>query len=190
MRVCSHGEPSRSKRGKELTMDEWQKNLGKKFQPPMDKGKTHKPSWGHKDGETKLNTLPSEYIFKDSFYNSEGNLKQELFYGYPKEIAELFANANLKSTALRHIFGSFQRFASKLRDGRITFDKAMEQFGTFYTERIIRQNTRKDSRGNPLLPDIIVEFVNGHKDLALKDEKEMLGLFRYVTNILCYFKGR
>ena len=171
-------------------MDDWKKKLGKSFNRPQPTQQQQRQGRNH-DQPRGSTTIPAEYIVKDSFFNSEGNLKEELFISNPKEIARLFVENELNSNALRHLFGSYQRFATKLRDKRIPFDKAREQFQIFYAERVIRQNKRKDSRTKkPLMPDIVVDFIDKHKELALKNEKEMQGLFRYLTNILCYFEGR
>jgi hypothetical protein len=38
-----------------------------------------------------------------------------------------------------------------------------------------------------VLPAIVKELIDAHRDLALSDERQMLALFRYLTYIYCYF---
>ena len=170
-------------------MPDWKDQLSSKFNRsvPPPQGNPHSGR-GPQGGPERPNI--DEFIITDSFFNPEGNLKHELFCDKPRNFAIMLVNERLKSTALRQIFNSYLKFAMKLRDGRITFDKAREQFDIFYTERIVRQNNRRDSNNKPLLPDIVVEFVNRHKELAMRNEKEMLGFFQYLKSILCYFQGR
>jgi len=130
-----------------------------------------------------------QFIVSDSFYNSNGCLKEELFYKNPAELASRFQIEGLKSSALRNIYNSYLKFALRLKDGRISFEKAKEQFDIFFEERIVRQGNRKGSDNKPLLPQGVISFFEKHKSIARKDEKQMLGLFRYLTNIMCYFKG-
>jgi CspA family cold shock protein len=129
--------------------------------------------------------LPSNCVFS-SFYlvsseTGERTLKPEIFFDAPKETAVLFTNANLTANALRMLFQGFRAFAGALNEKRMRFDKAKELFGNFYVEKVVRQNKRG------MLPDIVVELFDSHKDVILSDEAEMKGFFRYLTNILCFF---
>lgn len=169
-------------------MDDWKKKLGDAHNRPNPDSRQNRPN--DRGMQRGVSAVPAEFIFTDTFYNIDGNIKEELFYNHPKKVAGLFESERLKSTALRQLFSSYLKFASRLRDGRISFDKAREQFDVFYTERVVRQNNRRDSSNKPLLPDIVVDFVNRHRELVRKDKKEMLGFFRYLTSILCYFQGR
>jgi len=119
-------------------------------------------------------------------------MKEDIFYGCPEKVARLFEQAQYKSSAFRNLFNAFQRFAFKLkmRDETMSFEKAKEEFGTFYTQHVVRQHNRTDSRNNPLLPDIVLDFIKKHRDLARKNREEMLGLFQYLTNVYCYFEGK
>lgn len=165
-------------------MSDWQKDLGNKFNRPNEQDR------GRNNPNPMINELNSDLIITSSFYDSSGYLKEELFYKNPETIAKDFQNYGLKSSALRNIYNSYLKFALRLKDGRITFEKAKEQFDIFYEERIIRQANRKESNSSrPLLPGVVASFFEKHRDLARKDEKEMLGLFRYLTNIMCHFKG-
>ena len=124
--------------------------------------------------------VPDNLIF-ETFYNEGGKLRQELFFDAPQTLAKLFQSAGLKSTALRALYNGFLSFAAALRDGRIDFDTASERFGVFHVERVVRQA----KRGH--LPPVVEDFMERHRALALSSRQEMLGLFRYVTNTLCYF---
>lgn len=129
--------------------------------------------------------IPEDCIF-NSFYGGNQKLRPELFYGCPKKLARLFGESDLKPTAFRRLYKAFQSFAIPLQMGskQEDFETAKERFGIFYTEGIIRQNKRN------VLPYIVVDFIDRHKDVILSSKQEMLGFFRYITSILCYFKGR
>ena len=162
-------------------MDDWQKKLAKTHNRPID-------NRGHRQDRSrdKLGgpppSIPSEYIF-DTFYIDEQKkkLRQELFYGSPEQLARIFVRSGLKPTALRRLYSYMQSFITPLKTGRIDFESAQERFGVFYTEGIIRQNKRK------IIPNVVVELVDKHKSLILSCKEEMLGFFRYITSILCYF---
>lgn len=124
--------------------------------------------------------LPKEALFPDTFYEA-GQLRQELFFDAPQILADCFKRADLKSSQFRQVYQAFLGFAGPLRDGRLSFNAARERFGVFYVERIVRQTERG------MLPAIVKEFVDAHRDAALRTREEMLGFFRYLTNVLCYF---
>jgi len=124
--------------------------------------------------------LPDEFVFS-TFYNERGKLKDSLFYEKAQGLAELFHGEGLKSTPFRHLYQGFLAFAVPLRDKRMDFDSARERFGIFYVERVVRQTQRG------YLPHVVKDFFDRHRDLALSSHEEMLGLFRYLTNVLCYF---
>jgi len=125
-------------------------------------------------------TLPDALVF-GSFYGENGKLRQEVFFEAPLSAADLFQRAGVSAKALRMLYQGFQGFAAPLRDGRMDFDAAQERFGVFYVERVVRQLQRG------LLPEVVKDLVDRHREAALSSPREMLGLFRYLTNILCYF---
>jgi CspA family cold shock protein len=125
--------------------------------------------------------LPKEALFSETFYGEDGHLKQELFFTAPEALAGAFKGAGLKSSQFRQAYQAFLGFAGPLRDNRLSFDAARERFGVFYVERIVRQVERG------ILPPVVKEFMDIHRDIALSAPKEMLGLFRYLKNVYCYF---
>ena len=165
-------------------MDDWQKKLGGKYNRPTDNRGERQGRGRDRQGEQRL-SIPNELIF-DTFYIDEDKkkLRQELFYGSPKQLAQIFVRSGLKPTALRKFYAYMQSFIIPLKTERIDFEIAKERFGVFYTEGVIRQNKRK------IIPYVVVEFVNKHKSLILSCKEEMLGFFRYITSILCYFDER
>jgi len=57
----------------------------------------------------------------------------------------------------------------------------------FYVERVVRQVNR--SRGGQIImPEVVQQFFDEHRDVILRSREEMLGMFRYLTNVYCYFK--
>jgi CspA family cold shock protein len=124
--------------------------------------------------------LPAECVFK-SFYGEDSCLRPELFYKAPEIAAEAFRRSGFTSSQLRQAYQALLHLAAPLRDGRRSFSEVKERFGVFYVERIVRQAEREK------LPPVVKELFDRHRELALSAPKEMLGLFRYVTNILCYF---
>ena len=169
-------------------MDDWQRKLGSSHNRPINqkKGKTGGGRGRQYDSRAQL---PAECTF-DSFYNEEGNLKEEIFYKNPESLAKIFAREGYKSSAFRQLFNSYQRIITKLNDGTFDFNKAREQFDIFFTEKVVRQNKRKGDRNQPLLPQIVFDLINRHKDLARKSDKEMIGLFQYIKNIYCNFDAK
>ena len=165
-------------------MDQWKQDLSKATNRPVS-GRDQRHDRSRSPQRPQTQSIPSDCIF-DTFYIDEKKtkLRQELFYGCPENLAKIFSRSQMKPTALRKLYSGMQIFITPLKNRRIDFEKALEQFGIFYTEGIIRQNKRK------VLPDIVVEFVNQHKQLILSSEEEMLGFFRYITSILCYFHDK
>ncbi|MEM3055048.1 MAG: cold shock domain-containing protein [Candidatus Bathyarchaeia archaeon] len=132
---------------------------------------------------TVLPPLPKECLF-DTFYDSNGCLKEELFYQAPEKAAEILAQRGLKSNALKATYQAFSSFAIPLESGRIKFEKAKELFNTFFDERIVRQKKRG------IINKELFHLFDSHKEVALRSEEEMLGLFRYIKNIVCYFDDK
>jgi len=142
---------------------------------------------GPEAGNVKIikESLPKECIFP-TFYNysqatDQKHLKQEIFFEAPKKAADFLKNSGLTSSALRMLFQGFRSFASRLDQGGLSFDRAKELFGDFYTQKVIRQNQRG------MLPDPVVVLIDEHKELILSNPAEMKGFYKYLTNILCYF---
>lgn len=127
--------------------------------------------------------LPDDLVF-DSFYTADGTLREELFYEAAAQAADLFQREGLGSTQFRALYQGFSSFAIPLRDGRLDFQTALERFGVFYAERVVRQFKRES------LPEVVKSLVDRHLKLARSSREEMLGLFRYLTNILCYFDDK
>jgi CspA family cold shock protein len=123
--------------------------------------------------------LAAECFFQ-SFYE-QNQLAQRVFFAAPQQAARVFRGAGLKSTQFRQLYQGFLAFAGPLRDRRMTFAAARERFGVFYCERIVRQVERK------VLPPVVKELIDAHREIAFREEREMLALFRYLTNIYCYF---
>lgn len=124
--------------------------------------------------------LPSECVF-ESFYDENSKLRMELFISAAEKAAGSFKAAGVKSSQLRALYQAFLSFAGPLRDKRMDFATARERFGVFYVERVVRQH----KRGH--LPDTVKRLIDAHRELVLSKREELLGLFRYLTNILCYF---
>ena len=140
---------------------------------------------GNFSRSNERDSLPPQVVFNNSFYDEEGHLKQEIFFGASETAADCFRRAGLKSSQFRQLYQAFLSFAGPLRDHQIDFGIARERFGIMYVERIVRQYKR--NRDNIIMPKLVLTFFNQHIDLALADKKEMLALFRYITNIYCYF---
>lgn len=132
-------------------------------------------------GSATATRLPREALFRDTFFGEDNCLKTEMFFSAAKAIAQAFRDENLTATQFRQVYQGFLAFAGPLRDKRMDFARARERFGIFYCERIVRQVERRQ------LPVVVKEFFDVHRDIAMHSREEMLGLFRYVTNIYCYF---
>ena len=131
--------------------------------------------------------LPPECVF-DGFYNkTSGRLKDEVFFDVPKKAADVFKDAGLTTHALRLLYQGLRGFAAPLQENRLDFNEARERFGVFYSERLVRQKNRNQP-SKIMLPEVVLEWFDKHRELALSDRKEMLGLFRFITNVLCYFE--
>jgi CspA family cold shock protein len=124
--------------------------------------------------------LPAECVFA-SFYNDQNQLDPRVFYEAPQCAASLFRRAGLKSSQFRQFYQGFLSFAGPLLDHRMDFATAKERFGVFYCERTVRQVERK------ILPAVVKQLIDFHRETALREERQMLALFRYITNIYCYF---
>lgn len=124
--------------------------------------------------------LPQDVVFQ-SFYGANGKLRPEIFFEAAEAVAKAFRGAGYTSTAFRRLYQGFLGFAGPLRDRRLDFETAKERFGALYAEGIVRQQERG------YLKPVVKEFVDKHRVLMLSSREEMLGFFRYLTNVLCYF---
>ena len=168
-------------------MDKRWEKLGRAVERPA-----HHQQQGKGDRFEKKNVrLPDVYVF-DTFYKDSGFLKDELFYTNPPEIAKLFEEAEYTRSSFRNTFNAFQQFAYnlKVRDDSMPFEKAKEEFGKFYTQSVVYQNKRTDSPEKKVMPDVVFDFIDKHRIVALKSREEMLGLFQYLTSVYCYFEGK
>lgn len=125
-------------------------------------------------------SLPAHVIF-DNFFNAERELRKELFFDAAQAVAHAWRSSGFKSSQFRQLYNGLRSIVAPLREKRIGMPAAQARFGEFYTERIVRQNLRK------VLPNNVKEFFDAHKDLGLSSLEQLLGLFRYVKNIYCYF---
>ncbi|MGQ9730347.1 MAG: hypothetical protein ACUVX8_03665 [Candidatus Zipacnadales bacterium] len=144
------------------------------------KEKTPYQKAGGGDPASPSSRLPDDLVF-DTFYDENGKLRKELFFQAPQKVADLFRRKQVTKASVRQLYQGLRSFVRPLQDKQIDFDTARERFSIFYVERIVRQVQR-----GFMLP-VVADVIERHKDLALSDEQEMIGLFRYVTNILCYF---
>ncbi len=110
-----------------------------------------------------------------------GRYARRIFFGAAEAAAQVFARSGLKPTQFRQLYAGFLAFAGPLRDGRMRFETARERFGVFYCERVVRQVERN------VMPTAVRELIDAHRQIALASKAELLGLFRYLTNIYCYF---
>lgn len=120
----------------------------------------------------------------DSFLSEDGHLNPELFFEAPKRMAKVLSTARVNPGQLRLLLQRFSAFAQPLKDGKLNFFDAREKFGVFYIESLVRQVERK------LLPLILKSLIDAHREIAFSDPEQMLGLYRYLQNIVCYFPER
>lgn len=138
------------------------------------------PSGSNARNPEQTPKLASDCVF-ESFYGENGKLRPQLFFQAPQKLASDLHKAGLTPHALRLLYQGFFGFAAPLRDNRLDFATAQERFGVFYVERVVRQTQRG------MLPPLMKSLIDSHRDVALRNREEMLGLFRYLTNLLCYF---
>ena len=130
--------------------------------------------------------LPAVCVFK-SFYGEDGFLEKRLFFESAQEMAKIFDRADrpeVKPSQFRQIYQQFLALAIPLRKSEKNFPQARESFGILYAERVVRAVNRD------ILNKVVRDLFDQHKDLALSEAREMLGFFRYLTNILCYSKKK
>ncbi|MDR1487571.1 MAG: cold shock domain-containing protein [Deltaproteobacteria bacterium] len=125
--------------------------------------------------------LPEGTVFS-TFYDQDGRLCQSLFFEAAQTVAEIFGRAELKPTQFRMIYQQFLSFITLLRRNDNYFPEAREKFATLYVERIERACKRN------IFKPIVKEFFERHRVVVQSSPKEMLGFFRYLTNILCYLR--
>jgi len=124
--------------------------------------------------------LPPECIFQD-FYTPDGNFDPRLFFEAPAKAADLFRRAGLKSSQFRQLYNVLATCTSPLTQGSADFATVKDRFGDWYVQRVVRQL----KRGH--LPPIVGQLIDTHRQLALSEPKQMIGLVRYLKYIYCYF---
>lgn len=141
------------------------------------------------DKKKSEGTLPEEldekFVFT-TFVEGDISKRLRLYFEAPKELAELFRSGTpkLSSTALRRIFQAFASFARRLQRDPQYWPKALEKFGDFYVEHVVRQV------GRGVIPPLLQNFFDKHRKVALKNSEEMIGLFNYLKYLLCYYGDR
>lgn len=124
--------------------------------------------------------LPEACIFR-TFYGKDGHLEPRIFFDAAEKAALAFEKQGFTPSQFRQLFQGFMSFAGPLSEDRIDFATAKERFGAFYAERVVRQ-TRRNS-----LKPIVKALIDAHRELALTSQREMLGLYRFIKYIYCYF---
>jgi cold shock CspA family protein len=157
-------------------------------------GSTHGSTYGSNRGPTHGSargstyaaggniSLPPGAVF-NSFYGKDGRLNPNIFFEAAQDMAVCFERAGLKPTQYRQLYQQFLCFITPLRKSKAYFPEAQEKFSILYVERIERAVKRN------LFNPIVKDFFDQHKKLTLSSSEEMLGFFRYLTNILCYLKS-
>jgi CRISPR/Cas system CSM-associated protein Csm2 small subunit len=135
----------------------------------------------HGQRQYREQNLPEESVF-NSFYGQDGRLHQSLFFEAAQKTAECFEGAGLSSKQLRSMYQQLLVIVTKLRKNEAFFPEARELFSILFVERLERGVKRN------LFNPIVKTFFERHKELVLSSSKQMLGFFRYLTNILCYLK--
>ncbi len=138
--------------------------------------------------QRKGNGLPARlddrFVFK-TFRVEDWAQKRRLYFDAPRELADLLRQSRkLSATALRRVFNAYAPFARRLAKERTYWAEAQERFGHFYVTTVVRQTRRR------VIPELIQDIFDRHRELALSHPDEMLGLFRYVTYLLCYYGDR
>lgn len=143
---------------------------------------------GSRRGQTSGSELPrrldDRFVFS-TFRTEDWSEKQKLYFDAPRELAEVLRpSKRLSATALRRVFNAFAAFARRLAKEPAYWPQAQERFGHFYVTAVVRQVKRK------VIPEIIQDLFDRHRKLALSSAEEMLGLFKYITYLLCYYGDR
>ena len=133
-------------------------------------------------------SLPPECVFQ-TFYDSNKNLKREVFIEAPEKAAQIFMNANISQNAIRNLFNLLKDTEKRIKaDKKLDFGVAKEVFYRFHRQ-VVYNVGRKGDRG-PLLHPIFKEFVDKHLDVATKSGEEFLGFVEYLTGIVARLKTK
>jgi CRISPR/Cas system CSM-associated protein Csm2 small subunit len=128
--------------------------------------------------------VPSDCIFKDSFYAQDGYLRREIFIEAAEKMADLLQSEGMTQTSIRHLFNMI-----KATEMRLKVDKNLPN--GFIRENFLKFVTHTEyqfRRG--VVRDLFKEFVESHKDLAVKDRKEFRGFVEYLTSIVARMKQK
>jgi len=124
------------------------------------------------------------YCFFDSFYDDNGKLKKEIFLDAAKTVAEIFERNRITASSLRKFFSIVkaidQRLSAnpklKIEDVRDSFYKIIPLVNYQYKRGVIKR--------------VLVDFLEGNFETAIKSREEFKGFAHYFTSIICYAKQK
>ncbi len=128
-------------------------------------------------------TVPAECTFA-TFYGENGNLKREIFIESAEKMTSILEDASMTMSQTRNLFHMLKSASIVLKaDPKADFGATRQTFYEF-----VRQVDYQHKRGH--IPDVFVEFVRDHVDVATKDAKEFEGFVEYLESILARFKQK
>ena len=137
-----------------------------------------------RDDHRETSELPAECIFTDSFYESDGYIKGEVYTDAAEKMARLFQREYMTQTSLRHLFNAVNAIKMKLKSDRSTPQGYIRE--NFL--KIIAHTEYQAKRG--VVKEVFRKFMDTHKELAIKDRKEFLGFADYFMSIVARMKQK
>jgi len=127
--------------------------------------------------------IPDECIFS-TFYDEDGKLKKEIFLGCAKNVARVFEGDRIKITALRKFFNIVKQVEIKLNaNPSLQINDVRDSI--LNLPRLVTYQYNRQVIGYSL-----VQFIEGHIDVVLKNRDEFKGFAQYFTSIICYSKQK
>lgn len=151
---------------------------------PRTKNLDARRQYYREEGTQGRHWIPNDCMFQDSFYDEDGYLKRSVFLESAEKMSYILQKQRMTQASIRSLFGYINSIKTKLKaDRNIPLGYIRENFLKFVTHTEYQVN-----RG--VIPEVFKEFVDRHKDLAIKSKKEFLGFADYLTSIVARMKQK
>ncbi|RKX19780.1 MAG: hypothetical protein DRP26_02850 [Candidatus Zixiibacteriota bacterium] len=136
------------------------------------------------DKSYKEPQIPDSCVFKDGFYNEDGYIKREVFIESAEQMSDILQRKRMTQASIRHLFNMIKSIEMRLKADRdLPLGFIRENFYKFVTH-----TEYQVKRG--IIPEVFREFVDSHKDIAVRSIDEFKGFVQYLTSIVARMKQK
>jgi CRISPR/Cas system CSM-associated protein Csm2 small subunit len=126
--------------------------------------------------------FPDPLKIKDTFYNNNKTLKEDVFLDLPERTARLFAQGGMGMNKLRAFFCMVRNAYDLLNlDRSLSLENIKPQLWAL--QRAVEDRTRRG-----VTPKSFREFINFYLQISLKNKEELYGFVELFRSVIAYSK--